>query len=47
MHTLKDFLDRRVPFTEELFEKGDPVLAPVACWEWYRAPEPKEDDAWG
>ncbi len=42
MHTLKDFLDRRVPFTEELFEKGDPVLAPVACWEWYRAPEPKE-----
>ena len=42
MHTLKDYLDRKVPFTEELFARGDPVLAPVLCWDWHRVPGPEE-----
>ena len=42
MHLLKDYLSLKVPFTQELFESGDSVLAPVLCWAWYRAPDRSE-----
>ena len=34
VHTLKDYLSLRVPFSQELFEKGDPAFAPVLSVEW-------------
>ena len=42
MHTLKGFLNREIPFQDDLFLNGDDVFAPVICWEWFRAPTPEE-----
>ena len=42
MRLLKDYLNLKVPFTQELFENGDSALAPVLCWAWYRAPDRSE-----
>ena len=41
-HVLKDYLHPGVALTQELFENGDPVLAPVLTWEWLRCPSEAE-----
>ncbi|MBQ9880689.1 MAG: hypothetical protein IJM45_09685 [Clostridia bacterium] len=41
-NTLKRYVDAGVPFSKELFERGDTALAPVLCWEWLRYPSAKE-----